>query len=93
MFRTRPADRDSDTVARQVHAAGQLWAMLDRRLADRDYVAGEALTMGDIPIGAYAWRWFSVAADRPELDNLAAWYERLKARAAYREHVMVPMAS
>ena len=93
MFRTAEKDRDSDTVARQVHAAGQLWAMLDRRLADRDYVAGEALTMGDIPIGAYAWRWFSVAADRPELDNLAAWYERLKARAAYREHVMVPMAS
>ena len=52
-----------------------------------------SVPMGDIPIGCYAWRWFSVEADRPQLDNLAAWYERLTARPAYREHVMVPMAS
>jgi glutathione S-transferase len=93
MFRTAPAERDPDTVAAQVAAVGKLWAMLDARLEDRDYVAGEALTMGDIPIGAYAWRWFSVEAERPELPHLDAWYARLTARPAYREHVMVPMAS
>lgn len=93
MFRTVPDERDPDTVAAQVAAAGRLWAMLDARLADGDFILGEALTMADIPIGAYAWRWFSVDAERPDLPHLATWYERLTARPAYREHVMVPMAS
>jgi glutathione S-transferase len=93
MYRTKPEDRDSETVERQMAEAGRLWAMLDAHLAGQDYVVGDALTMGDIPLGAYAWRWYSVDAERPELANLEAWYRHLCDRPAYREHVMVPMGS
>ncbi len=93
MFRTKPEDRDPDIVRRQVEGVSRLWTILDDRLADRRYVVGEDFTMGDIPIGTYAWRWFSIDVERPHLPNLAAWYERLTTRPAYREHVMVPMAS
>ncbi len=92
MFRTKPEDRDPATVARQVAEAGRYWAMFDARLAGGDYVVGDTLTMGDIPLGAYAWRWFSVDADRPVLANLDAWYRRLCDRPAYDKHVMIPMA-
>ncbi len=34
-----------------------------------------------------------IEAERPQFAPLRAWYERLTARPAYREHVMVPMAS
>ena len=80
-------------MARQIAEAGRYWAMLDAHLAERDYVVGDSLTMGDIPMGTYAWRWFSVAAERPVLANLERWYDRLRDRPAYRDHVMVPMAS
>ena len=92
MFRTKPEDRDQKTVDRQVADAGRYWTMLDARLADSNYVVGNSLTMGDIPLGCYAWRWFSADAERPDLANLEAWYRRLCDRPAYREHIMDLMA-
>ncbi len=93
MFRTAPEDRDPKTVQRQIDEASRLWAMLDRHLADRDYIGGATLTMADIPMGTYSSRWFAIDAAKPEFANLSAWYERLGARAPYREHVLRPTAS
>lgn len=93
MFRTAPEARDPDTVGAQVKEAARHWAMLDARLAEGHYVTGDTFTMGDIPMGTYAWRWFSIEAERPQFAHLAAWFERLRARPAYRDHVMLPMAS
>ena len=93
MFRTMPEARDPAVVACQIAVAGRCWTMLDARLAGVDFVVGDSLTMGDIPLGCYAWRWFSIDAERPALANLEAWYQRLCNRPAYAEHVMIPMAS
>ena len=62
-------------------------------LADHDFVASGAFTMADIPLGAYAYRWFSMLQPRPDLPNLAAWYDRLCARLAFQAHVQLPIAS
>jgi glutathione S-transferase len=35
------------------------------------------------------FRYFGLDIDRPPLPRVEAWYARLSARAAYREHVMV----
>ena len=91
MFRTKPEDRDPEIVQRQMAEAGRLWAMLDAHLENRDYVIGDSFTMGDIPLGTYAWRWFSVAAARTEFASLKAWHQRLCDRPAYRDHVMLPL--
>jgi glutathione S-transferase len=93
MFRTKQEDRDAEIVAHQIAEAGRYWTMLDAQLADSDFVVGQSLTMGDMPLGCYAWRWFSVDAERPKLGNVDAWYRRLCERPAYAEHVMVPMAA
>jgi glutathione S-transferase len=93
MFRINAQDRDPATVDRQMAEAGRYWAMLDAHLAKSNFVVGESLTMGDIPMGTYAWRWFTMDADRPALVNLERWYARLRDRPAYRDHVMVTMAS
>ena len=93
MFRTQPADRVQAIAESQMAEAGRYWAMLDARLTDSAYVVGDTLTMGDIPLGCYAWRWFSADAERPTLANLEEWYRRLCDRPAYAEHVMIPMAS
>lgn len=93
MFRTKPGDRDPATVERQIADAGRYWNMFDDQLGGSDYVVGNTLSMGDIPLGCYAWRWFSVDAERPALPNLDAWYQRLCDRPAYARQVMVPMAS
>lgn len=90
-YRTPPGQRDATVIAGLVGTASAHWAILDRHLADRDYVTGAAFSIGDIPIGAYAWRWFSIDIERPDLPNLEAWYGRLQEREPYRTCVMLPL--
>jgi glutathione S-transferase len=91
---------ESHTVVRYLAATfgrGTLWAedpaersLADRQLTDRPYVAGEHLTMGDIPIGASLYRYFELDLERPPRPKVEAYYARLQDRPAYRQHVMVP---
>ena len=53
----------------------------------RRYVAGEAFTVGDIPVGLVVNRWFHLNFERPSMPALAQYYERLSARPGYRAHV------
>ncbi len=67
------------------------WRVLEAQLAGRRFVGGDRLTIGDIPVGATCYRYLGLPIERPSLPNLEAWYERLKQRPAYREHVMLPI--
>jgi glutathione S-transferase len=91
LVRTPEADRDHAAVARAAQAMGPLWQRLDDHLGDRRFVAGDRLTIGDIPAGCAFYRYVSLAIDRPSLPNLQLWYQNLKARDPYREHVMIPV--
>ncbi len=86
--RTEPEKRDMDMVAKKAEVAGRLLAILDAHLADRSFVAGDIFTMGDIPLGTVAYRYFNVAVERPPLPYMEAWYARLSERPAYQKHVM-----
>ena len=72
-----------DTAHRQ---AAQAWTMLERRLERQPYVAGNALTVGDIALGNAVHRWFRLPIERPLLPSLRAWYDRLCERPAYRKY-------
>jgi glutathione S-transferase len=48
--------------------------------------------MGDIPVGTLCHRYHALGVERARLGNLEAWYERLQARDAFREHVMLPLS-
>ena len=64
-----------------------------QQLEGKRYVAGAHFTMGDIPVGCFVHRWYALDVERPDLKNVEAWYERLKARPAYAKHVMPPLTS
>ncbi len=86
-----PAERaDRARIARGAKACGDLAKRLDAHLGDKPYLAGEAFTMGDVPLGCLAYRYFDLAIERPETPCLRAWFERLCERPAYRKHVMIP---
>jgi len=92
LFNPPPDRRDPAAAAPLVEIALGHWAILDAHLGDRAYVTGDDFTMGDIPIGAYAFRWFAMDLERPAMPALEAWYGRLGERAAFRAHVMAPRA-
>jgi len=60
---------------------------MDWQLAKTPFVAGQDLTVGDIALGNAIHRWLKFPIERPGLNNLRAWYERLCMRPAYRQHI------
>jgi glutathione S-transferase len=90
LIRSAPENRDPDKIAASVRATADTLAILDAHLRDREYVAGNTLTVGDVALGPTIYRWLTLDIDRPPLQNLQAWHDRLETRAPYREHVMVP---
>ena len=91
LVRTRAADRNPAVLERARGQSQLRFEMLDRHLAGRRFIAGDAFTMGDIAPGAMAYRWFGLAIERPRLANLEGWYNRLTERQAYRLNVMIPI--
>jgi glutathione S-transferase len=63
---------------------GQLEAHLE---STGPYITGSTFTVGDIPIGLVVNRWFALNFERPSYPAVAAYYDRLGERPAYREHV------
>jgi glutathione S-transferase len=86
--RTDPGLRDPEKIAKLRDEAHEALTIVDAHLANRPFVCGESFTMGDIPLGCIAYRYFNVVVERPALPNVEAWYHRLAKRPAYRDHVM-----
>lgn len=90
MVRTEPDNRDAGVIATRSESLGKALKILDAQLADRAYIAGDRLTMADIPFGPMAYRYFNLEVARPDLANVTAWYGRLCDRPAFQDHVMIP---
>ncbi|MEI9886836.1 MAG: glutathione S-transferase [Rhizomicrobium sp.] len=89
-YRTPEAQRNWPTIRQGIARSAILFRLLDRHLEANAFVAGDTLTFGDLPAGTQLYRYFELEIDRPALPAVEAWYKRLKARPAYREHVMLP---
>jgi glutathione S-transferase len=92
LVRTALEKRDSAAVEMAQAEAEQALAILDAHLAQRRFVGGEALTMGDIPVGASVYRWLALDLQRADRSHVRRWYERLIERPGFREHVMQPLS-
>ena len=91
--RTEPRRRDTERIAKLALSLGNCLSIMDERLETNDYLAGDTLTMADIPYGAMIHRYFNLPVERPQLSAITAWYERLSDRPAYREHIMIPFGT
>lgn len=87
--RTPEQDQNPDKVRSTLSRLVDCYRLLDDQLAKHAYVAGDHLTMADIPTGSTLYRYFQMPIERPELSNLQRWYRRLAERDAYRKWVMV----
>jgi glutathione S-transferase len=92
LIRTAAEQRDSAAIEAGAQLMSKNWRILDAQLAAMPYVAGEVLSIADIPLGCACYRYYALDIPHPEMPHLLAWYERLKARAAYREHVMIELS-
>jgi glutathione S-transferase len=91
MYRTPPEKRDEAVIAKSIARSAETFRVIEAHLAAQPYVAGDAFTLGDIPVGCHVYRYLHLPIDRPDLPALAAYHQRLLARPAYARHVAVPI--
>jgi glutathione S-transferase len=87
LIRTPPEQREMNGIEAARVKSAELLRIFDEHMAGRTYVAGDALSLGDIPMGVFVKRWYALPIERPNTPNVAAYYERLKKRPAFVEHV------
>jgi glutathione S-transferase len=87
-----PADkRDPKAVAAALDKTSKAWQMVETHLAKNRFLGGEEFSLGDIPLGVWAYRWFNLPIERPTQPRIEGWYARLKERRPYQTHIMIPM--
>ena len=87
MIRTPPAERNHNAIDEGKVKTTAAVKMLDGHFAKSPYAAGEAFSMGDIPIAIMCYRYRELVPERPEFKNFERWYAAIAARPAFRDHV------
>src|SRR4029079_4091093 len=91
-IRTPAERRDADAIARSVAATEPLFDMLDAHLARQPFIAGERLTMADIPIAVEVHRWIGLPQPRTPRPHLDRWYDAMCARPSSRGVLDIALA-
>lgn len=88
--RTPPERQDAVEIERLRASTAERYAFLERQLATRNWIAGDAFSLADVAAGMTLYRWHEMPIERPDLPRVRAWYDRLRERPAYRKAVCVP---
>lgn len=89
LVRTPAAERNKADIQRASVDIQPIWGILDQHLSNQAFMAGDKLTMGDIPLGCAWWRYSHLNLEHPDYPNIQRWFETLKVRPAYQDHVMI----
>jgi glutathione S-transferase len=93
LVRTDKEKQDLSLVQRAMATTAKNLGILETGLDGREFVAGNALTLGDVALGPLFYRYFNLPVNRPSLPNVENWYSRLCERPAYQQHAMIPFGS
>jgi glutathione S-transferase len=89
-YRTPEAKRNWPAINAALARCARDFEKLDRLLAGRPFLLGDALTLADITAGTSLYRYFELEIERPALPQVERWYRALQQRGPFREHVMIP---
>ena len=93
MVRAPVEERDMAALQAASDAVATQWAIVDRHLDGRTFLEGDAMSIADISLGAYARRWFGIEGlNKPSFAHLRHWYDRLAERPAFIRYVAPPLS-
>ena len=87
--RTAAKDRNEGALRDAIARFEALLDVIEAQLNGKEYICGPDFTVADITVGHLLYRWFDIDVPRKPRAVVEAYYDRLKARPAYRHHVMV----
>jgi glutathione S-transferase len=91
VVRKVPGHTDPKAIASGVKRTETLMAILDARLADRPFLAGQRFGVADIAVGCGAHRWLNMPVERTARPHVERWYATLFARPAARAALPLPI--
>ena len=91
-IRVKPELRNHASIAKSVADTEPLLQMIDNQLSSRAYLAGDHLTMADIPIACEIHRWWGLPQPRPAFVHIERWYTQMLAHPASRGVLDLPLA-
>jgi glutathione S-transferase len=92
LVRTPAEKRDANAIEEGRKRCAELLAIPEQGLAGKAYLAGEAFTMGDIPLGCHVQLWMRLPIERPQHPHLTAWFNRLCTRPAFKKIVDIALS-
>ncbi|MBA3771446.1 MAG: glutathione S-transferase [Ramlibacter sp.] len=92
LIRTAPDRRHAELVAQSQAAAEPLMALLDAHLSRQAFMAGDGLTMADLPIACEVHRWRALPLPRPARPSLDRWYQGIQSHPASRGALDIPLS-
>ena len=93
LIRTPAEKRDMAAIKAGQEKTVTAMQMLDGQLGKTKFVAGDAFSYGDIPVGVMCYRFVQLVPDRPSMPNLDRWYAAISSRKAFKDQVgSVPLS-
>lgn len=89
LTRVPAAERDPDRLRHAVQHLDQALAIAETRLSRQAFLAGPQFSLADVQLGHVLFRYFDIEIPRAHLPHLRAYYDALRLRPAFVEHVML----
>jgi glutathione S-transferase len=87
LIRTPADKRDSGVIAAGKEKTVAAARILDAQLGRTAFLAGNAFSYGDIPLGIMIYRYVQLVPERPATAHLDRWYAAISARPAFKAQV------
>jgi glutathione S-transferase len=83
LIRTPPEKRDPAAI----EAGKTKTVAAAKMLGKTKYLAGDAFSYGDIPVGIMVYRYVQLIPERPPMPHLDRWYAAISSREAFKQQV------
>lgn len=84
-FRHYAPSKIDYAIERYIQETTRLYGVLDKRLDDNEFVAGDAYSIADMAIYPWIVPWQSQGQDIEEFPNLLRWFRAIEARPAVKK--------
>ena len=88
-FRIYAPEKLPYAIERYTREAQRLYGVMDKRLADSPFIAGESYTIADIAIFPWLRSWQNQGIDWADFPHVKAWFDGIAARPAVQRGVQV----
>ena len=89
LIRTPPEKRDPNAIAAGKEKSVAAAKIMDAQLGKTQFLAGDAFSYGDIPVGIMMYRYMQLIPERAATPNLDRWYAAISSRPAFKEQIAV----